>query len=140
MCANSPILKATSRKARKPKCAGRRGFRTTFGSPVSPMSHSMTPPHGFFLAFPLEQHAAGATFAVGRGDGDVFVCKRLSERARADDNARHRLVDEGRILEALGGRGAPAIVARGEDAAGPFVVMRRIAMPTLEAHARTGAA
>lgn len=94
----------------------------------------LTPPHGFLLVASLEEHAAGATFAVERG-GEVFVCKRLSERARADVGARRRLVDEGRALDALAGRGAPALVARGEDDAGPFVVMQRVAMATLAAHA-----
>ncbi len=99
----------------------------------------MAAPPGFFLVESFGQHAAGATFAVGR-DGAAFVCKRLSDRARDDDDALRRFVDEGRILEALGGRGAPAFVARGEDESGPFVIMDRIAMPTLDAHARAGIA
>ncbi len=62
------------------------------------------------------------------------MCKRLSSRALASDEAVNGMRAEGALLEALGGRGAPRLVARGEDLHGPFMVMEHIAFPTLKAH------
>lgn len=76
--------------------------------------------------------AATLVFEVRKGD-DVFVCKRASPRACADEGARAAIVHEGEVLEALAGRGAPRLVLRGEDKAGPYVVMERLAMRTLAA-------
>lgn len=61
----------------------------------------------------------------------MSVCKRLSARMRREEEAKVRLSIEADILERLDGRGAPKLVARGEDAAGPFVVMERTAWPVL---------
>jgi serine/threonine protein kinase len=46
---------------------------------------------------------------------------------------RQRLAGEGRLLALLRGRGAPRLVASGEDASGPWLVMEAIAWPTLSA-------
>jgi serine/threonine-protein kinase len=78
----------------------------------------------------LAQGVAGHTLLVER-DGRTHVAKRLVPRVRRDDDARSRLETEANILEALAGRGAPRLVARGEDASGPWFVMESIALPSL---------
>ncbi|MGH7295554.1 MAG: protein kinase domain-containing protein, partial [Polyangiaceae bacterium] len=49
---------------------------------------------------------------------------------------RARLEGEGALLARLAGRGAPRLVAQGQDAAGPWIVMERVGWGSLEA--RTG--
>jgi serine/threonine protein kinase len=63
-----------------------------------------------------------------RGDAGAGVCKRLGTRALGDAGARALLEREGRIVQALAGRGAPRVIAAGADAAGPFVVTERLDM------------
>jgi len=86
-------------------------------------------PAGFSLVPGTERVTATAVvFDVRRleGDGALLVCKRLGSRAAGEPWVRARLAAEGRLLEQLGGRGTPALVAAGEDAGGPFIVMRRV--------------
>ena len=55
--------------------------------------------------------------------GDVrFVVKRPAPRLANDARARAMMTREATALEALGGHGAPRLVASGEDEHGPFVV------------------
>ena len=68
-------------------------------------------------------------------DGVVGVCKRLAPRAAEDEGMRQLLVAEGRVLERLAGRGAPRLLASGEDGLGPWIVMTRIEAPPLAARA-----
>src|SRR5579883_2187551 len=79
-------------------------------------------PEGYEVSRVLSEGTAATAFVVTNPDG-IFVCKRLVPRAREDAGARARLEREGRILEALAGRGAPALAARGADEHGPYVVM-----------------
>src|SRR5580692_590516 len=91
----------------------------------------MRAPEGFtFLPGTDRQTASTQVFEVLR-DGVPFVCKRLGPRAIGEAWMRERLVAEGRVLGALKGRGAPSLVADGEDAAGPWFVMERVPWPTL---------
>jgi len=94
-------------------------------------------PAGFTFLPGAERAGGLATdvFAVSR-DGEEHVCKRLGPRALGERWMRERLVAEGRLLAALGGRGAPRLVDAGEDAHGPWLVMERIAWPTLASRAR----
>lgn len=72
---------------------------------------------------PLVTH--GATGA------QAYVEKRLSTRERESREAIEALSREALLLEALAGAGAPRLLDRGEDGAGPFLRMERIAAPTL---------
>ena len=70
---------------------------------------------------------------VRNGDGTHLVCKRLGPRALDEKWMWRRLVAEGHLLELLAGRGAPRLVASGEDAQGPWLAMEVIAWPPLAA-------
>ena len=102
-------------------------------------------PPGFRIS-DTGQHVTGAASFIFPvvADGErgaphaLFVCKRLSPRARADHEAARGMREEGALLAALGGRGAPQLIGKGDDAHGPFVVMERIAWPTLRAHLEAG--
>jgi serine/threonine protein kinase len=82
----------------------------------------------------LGQGASTHTVRVEDAAGTVMgVGKRLVPRLRDDPAARSQLDAEARVLEALAGRGAPRLIARGEDEQGPWLVMEHLAMPTLAA-------
>jgi len=72
--------------------------------------------------------ATAVVFGVRReaGGGEACVCKRLSERAEAEPWMRARLVAEGELLARLCARGTPRLVASGEDAHGPWLVLERV--------------
>lgn len=69
-----------------------------------------------------------------RASGQRAVLKRLGLRVRADAQARETLAREGRILTRLAGRGAVTLLASGEDADGPYLVLAWEDGPLLEAH------
>jgi serine/threonine protein kinase len=80
---------------------------------------------------PLSRGARSATAVVfgvlrSTGGGDACVCKRLSERAQSEPWMRARLVAEGELLGKLQARGAPRLVASGEDANGPWLVLELV--------------
>jgi serine/threonine protein kinase len=87
-----------------------------------------------FTTLPVTEPASSApatdVFAVAR-DGVELVCKRLGSRALGEPWMRERLAAEGRLLGLLGGTGSPRLVAAGEDANGPWLVMERVALPAL---------
>jgi serine/threonine-protein kinase len=90
-------------------------------------------PAGYILlpgTHPIGAGLATEVFAVAR-DGQPRLCKRLGSRALAEPWMRERLAAEGRLLGLLAGRGAPRLVDAGEDAAGPWLVMERLAWPPL---------
>ncbi|HEY8040588.1 MAG TPA: protein kinase [Polyangiaceae bacterium] len=91
----------------------------------------MHPPAGFAF-LPETERAARATrvFDVER-QGVRYVCKRLAQRALDEAWMRERLAAEGRLLAQMDGHGAPRLVASGEDAQGPWVVMERVTAPAL---------
>ena len=94
-------------------------------------------PAGFTLLPGTERTTPGhatSVFGVARG-GEVHVCKRLGPRALDEPWMRERLAAEGRLLALLGGRATPRLVDAGEDAQGPWIVMERLAWPTLASHA-----
>jgi len=96
-------------------------------------------PAGFTFLPGTERTTPGLAtrvFGVARG-GEEHVCKRLGARALDEPWMRERLVAEGQLLGLLGGRAAPRLVAAGEDADGPWIVMERLAWPALASHART---
>jgi serine/threonine protein kinase len=97
-------------------------------------------PAGFTLRSGTDRAGGGLAtdvFAVAR-DGEALVCKRLGPRALSEPWMRERLTAEGHLLGLLDGRGAPRLVAAGEDTHGPWLVMERIAWPPLAARmART---
>jgi len=93
-------------------------------------------PAGFIYLPGTERATGPATRVFGVAqDGRGCVCKRLGPRAVGEAWMRERLAAEGRLLELLGGRGAPRLVASGEDAHGPWLVMEAIAWQTLAARA-----
>jgi serine/threonine protein kinase len=62
---------------------------------------------------------------------DDYVEKRLSSRERAEPEAVLRLRSEATLLGLLGRSGVtPRLLARGEDAAGPWHRIERVRMPT----------
>ena len=61
----------------------------------------------------------------------TVVEKRLSTRERDEPEAAIRLRDEAFLLNALGGRVTPGLLAAGEDEQGPWLQMERIPFPTL---------
>jgi serine/threonine protein kinase len=100
-----------------------------------------TPPGFTFLpaAEPVVQDGTNQLFRVGR-DGEEHVCKRLGSRALDEPWMRAQLAAEGRLLGLLAGRGAPRLVASGEDGLGPWLVMERIPWPPLSARSAHGEA
>lgn len=66
------------------------------------------------------------------------MCKRLSARTGREPWMRERLVAEGQLLARLQGRGTPRLVASGDDAHGPWLVLERVEGEPLAA--RIGAA
>ena len=101
----------------------------------------LAPPSGFEAISVLSAGPAAVTFEVRAIGPSAMrcVCKRLSARALQDAEATRAMNDEGAVLGALMGRGAPALIDRGEDARGPYVVMERVVFPTLRAHMSAGA-
>ena len=96
-------------------------------------------PAGFTFLPGTERTTPGQTscvFGVARG-AEELVCKRLGPRALDEPWMRERLVAEGRLLALLGAHAAPRLVASGEDAHGPWLVMERLAWPPLASHAGT---
>jgi serine/threonine protein kinase len=88
-------------------------------------------PAGFTVAHgPREPGGVTHVFDVAR-DGEIYLCKRLGARALAEPWMRERLSGEGRLLALMGGHGAPALVAAGEDDRGPWIVMAKIAQGPL---------
>jgi serine/threonine-protein kinase len=79
--------------------------------------------------------AVTTTLSVRRDGEPVRAGKRLLPRFRSDPEARARLSREAEILRRLDGRGAPLFVDAGEDALGPYLVMERLALPSLSAQA-----
>jgi serine/threonine protein kinase len=93
-------------------------------------------PAGFSF-LPGTERASGSVndvFGVTR-DGRAALCKRLRARAAGESWMRDRLVAEGGLLALLEGQGAPRLVASGEDAYGPWLVMEAIPWSTLSTHA-----
>jgi serine/threonine protein kinase len=91
-------------------------------------------PVGFTFLSGTERATGSATRVFGVAqDGRGYVCKRLGPRALGEPWMRERLTAEGRLLALLEGRGAPQLVASGEDAAGPWLIMQEIAWPALSA-------
>jgi len=83
--------------------------------------------------------ATAVVFGVRRSTGgEACVCKRLSERGASEAWMRARLVAEGELLARMQARGTPRLVAAGEDAHGPWLVLERVQGEPLAAH--TGAA
>ena len=81
-------------------------------------------------------------FATTRLDGSgkslSCICKRLPPRMVREEGAQEAIRREARALQALGGRGAPRWIADGDDDHGPFVVMERVAFPSLAARTDSG--
>ncbi len=90
-------------------------------------------PRGFIVVPGTERVTATAVVFDVRQQGTeatTFICKRLGSRAADEPWVRARLAAEGELLrrlEALGIQGSPRVVATGEDAAGPWIVMERAA-------------
>lgn len=74
-------------------------------------------------------------FEIARSDGagtsQSCVCKRLPPRMVREKAAQQAIRHESLALRALGGRGVPRWIADGDDERGPFVVMERVAFPSL---------
>jgi eukaryotic-like serine/threonine-protein kinase len=75
----------------------------------------------------VEALGAGSVFEVAlvRREGAVCVCKRVRAGLTTDPVARAAMAREIGALERLAGAHAPALVARGEDAAGAFWLQAR---------------
>ena len=80
----------------------------------------------------VQRMAQGATSETWRLESDArtmsAVGKRLGPRFRDDPTARAELDRERRVLDALAGRGAPRLLAAGQDGEGPFLVMEHVHM------------
>jgi serine/threonine protein kinase len=87
-------------------------------------------PEGFSAGRVLSPGPHFVVFEVARG-GAAFVCKRLSTRWLRDESAWAGLRAEARLLETLAGMAAPGVETAGEDAHGPYLVMRRVVEPIL---------
>lgn len=90
----------------------------------------MQAPEGFIaLDGPghLARSATAVVFGVrpASGVGSACVCKRLSERGAAEPWMRARLLAEGELLARLQPPATPRLVASGEDAHGPWLVLER---------------
>ena len=88
-------------------------------------SAGVNAPAGYAVGRVLGRGAVSISFEVAR-DGETFVAKRLIARAVGERAARLAAHDEAQVLDALAGRGAPKLVARGDDDHGPYVVMAMI--------------
>ena len=79
------------------------------------------PPDGFEIVLPL---AGGPYFHVLLvTHGDVrHVAKRPSPRFADDPRGARMVANEASALRRLGGRGAPTLVATGDDAHGPYLI------------------
>jgi serine/threonine protein kinase len=83
---------------------------------------------------PASRSATAVVFGVrGASGGEACVCKRLSERAGSEPWMRARLQAEGELLARLQARGTPRLVASGEDAHGPWLVLERVKAEPLAA-------
>jgi serine/threonine protein kinase len=95
-------------------------------------------PDGFTL-LPKTERAVGEASRVfdvlRNSDGTRLVCKRLGSRALDESWLRERLGSEGALLSLLDGRGAPRLVASGQDGEGPWLIMERIGWPALATRA-----
>ena len=88
-------------------------------------------PDGFEWVRDLAPSQATRSLIVRRGGID-FRCKRPSSRAAEDATARARAAREACILHLLGGRGAPELIASGDDSVGPYLVMAEVGLPALD--------
>lgn len=92
--------------------------------------HALHPPEHFIALDGPERASRSATavvFAVrAAAGGAACVCKRLSARTESEAWMRTRLVAEGQLLARLEGRATPRLVASGEDAHGPWLVLERV--------------
>ena len=95
----------------------------------------MHAPDGFILlegpglggTGPDARSATAVVFGVRRSSGgEACVCKRLSARAEREPWMRARLAAEGELLARMQARGTPRLVAAGEDAHGPWLVLERV--------------
>lgn len=88
-------------------------------------------PAGFAREGEVSSSASSLVFAVTRADGARAMCKRLSPRLVREPKAIAGIEREARLLDRLGGRGTPALLASGADEHGPYLVTARAEMPTL---------
>lgn len=90
----------------------------------------MHAPDGFIALAQAQRASRSATAVVfpvaPAGGGNPCVCKRLSERGASEPWMRARLLAEGALLVRLQARGTPRLVASGEDAHGPWLVLERV--------------
>jgi eukaryotic-like serine/threonine-protein kinase len=72
-----------------------------------------------------------------RSTGARAIEKRLVTRLLGDAEARGWLLEEAKILGLLAGRGAPRLLAEGEDREGPWLLMEHGEMPSLAERMRS---
>lgn len=85
--------------------------------------HDARPREGETVVRMLGVGLAFVTFVARDARGTLSVCKRLRDATRDSADATAQLAREADVLALLTGRGAPRLVARGEDAFGPWVAM-----------------
>jgi serine/threonine protein kinase len=88
-------------------------------------------PPGFRVLPGSEQTTVTSRLCLVERGGQRFVCKRPTPRTLRDEWAREAFLAEGRVLETLGGDGAPGLVEAGEDGLGPYIVMEKVDVPPL---------
>ena len=96
--------------------------------PVAPVGFTLVP------GAEMSTGQASRVFGVAR-EGEAPVQATRTRAARRSRGSGERLLAEGRLLALLGGRATPRLVASGEDASGPWLVMQRLDWPPLASYA-----
>ena len=116
-CTTRP--RASTRKERQGAAASHEGYHGRMSEARAIPGEEVIETLGVGLAF--------VTFVAKDGRGALTVCKRIRLAAADSDVARMQLGREAAALAKLDGRGAPRLIASGEDDFGPYVSIEHVA-------------